>query len=538
MRSIRRAAVTATVTATIGVLLGSCSGAAAPDSADTTESATPVRGGDLTFAINTFPPCIDKTLNGQTATAFHPIYDKLVDQDLDTGAIVPWLATSWEVEKNGQRFVFHLQDGVTFSNGERLDAQVVADNFDNQKRLGDQGFATTARSHLANYTGADVIDPSTVALNFSKPSAGFLQAARSDTLAIIAPESLAKSPEERCAQGVIASGPFVQTELVPDSKVVLSRREGYAWGSSVNKNRGDAYLDSITFQVVPESSVRVGGLTSGQFDAVIDIPGTDLDRVRSSGSQVITSIAAGLNDSLLLNPGADPVLQDIDVRRALVKGIDTQEILDTTYTPDDEKARSILSVKAPGYIDLTDDYTFDPDGARSLLDKAGWVPGEGGIRKKDGRDLAIQLAYRNHLPQSQFELIQSQLKDIGVGVTLQPRTTAEDNAARTGGDWDVIYFQTLRADGDVLLVFDSGVGSVKGIAGSPELDELLERQSQTIDVDDRNAVLGEIQHLIADQALAVPLHASSMIYATSPDVHDLDIQADLYSVDFTDTWKG
>lgn len=536
MTSIRRLAARSAALVGAGILLAACGGAEPTEGASASD--TPVRGGDLTFALNTFPPCIDKTLNGQTATAFHPIYDKLVDQDLETGEIVPWLATSWDVENDGTRFVFHLQDGVTFSNGEKLDAQVVADNFVSQKRLGDDGFATTARSHLANFVGADVLDASTVALNFSKPSAGFLQAARSDTLAIIAPESLAKSPEERCAQGVIASGPFVQTELDPGSKVVLSRRDGYTWGSSINSNDGDAYLDSITFQVVPEASVRVGGLTSGQFDAVIDIPGVDTDRVRAADAQVITSIAAGLNDSLLLNPGTDPALQDVDVRRALVKGIDTQEILDTTFTPEDEKARSILSIKAPGYTDLSDDYTFDPDGARALLDEAGWVPGADGVREKDGRRLEIQLAYRNHLPQSQFELIQSQLKDIGVAVNLLPRTTAEDNAARTSGDWDVIYFQTLRADGDVLLVFDSEVGSVQGIAGSPELDELLEKQSQTIDVVERNAVLGDIQQLIADQAYAVPLHASSMIYATTGDVHDLKIQADLYSVDFVDTWKG
>ena len=178
---------------------------------------------------------------------------------------------------------------MTFSNGERLDAQVVADNFESQKRLGDSGFATTAKSHLANFTGAEVLDASTVALNFSEPSAGFLQAARSDTLAIIAPESLKKTPEERCAQGVIASGPFVQKELETNAKVVLARRDGYHWGSSLNKNKGEAYLDSITFLVVPESSVRIGGLTSGQLDAAIDIPSTDVDRAEGAGLTVIPS---------------------------------------------------------------------------------------------------------------------------------------------------------------------------------------------------------------------------------------------------------
>ena len=51
-------------------------------------------------------------------------------------------------------------------------------------------------------------------------------------------------------------------------------------------------------------------------------------------------------------------------------------------------------------------------------------------------------------------------------------------------------------------------------------------------------MLKEIQELIADQALAIPLHASSLIYATTPAVHDLRIQADLYSVDFVDAWKS
>ncbi len=523
----------AILASTLAVAAG-CSTATPAASAD----SEPVSGGDLTFAINTFPPCIDKTLNGQTATAFHPLYDKLVDQNLETGEIVPWLATSWEVRNDGRRFVFALRDGVTFSNGERLDAQVVADNFESQKRLGDSGFATTAKSHLANFTGAEVLDASTVALNFSEPSAGFLQAARSDTLAIIAPESLKKTPEERCAQGVIASGPFVQKELETNAKVVLARRDGYHWGSSLNKNKGEAYLDSITFLVVPESSVRIGGLTSGQLDAAIDIPSTDVDRAEGAGLTVIPSLAAGINDSLLLNPTFAPVLADLNVRRALVKGIDTQQIIDTTYTPSDEKARSILSVKAPGYTDLSSEYTYDPSGAKSLLDASGWTVGGDGFRTKDGEKLTVELAYRNHLPQSQFELIQSQLRDIGVAVNLQPRSTAEDNAARTDGTWESIYFQSLRADGDVLLVFSPTLGSTKGIASTPELNALLVKQSQTVDVDARNGVLKEIQELIADQALAIPLHASSLIYATTSAVHDLRIQADLYSVDFVDAWKS
>nr|WP_218679810.1 ABC transporter substrate-binding protein [Rhodococcus qingshengii] len=523
----------AILASTLAVAAG-CSTATPAASAD----SEPVSGGDLTFAINTFPPCIDKTLNGQTATAFHPLYDKLVDQNLETGEIVPWLATSWEVRNDGRRFVFALRDGVTFSNGERLDAQVVADNFESQKRLGDSGFATTAKSHLANFTGAEVLDASTVALNFSEPSASFLQAARSDTLAIIAPESLKKTPEERCAQGVIASGPFVQKELETNAKVVLARRDGYHWGSSLNKNKGEAYLDSITFLVVPESSVRIGGLTSGQLDAAIDIPSTDVDRAEGAGLTVIPSLAAGINDSLLLNPTFAPVLADLNVRRALVKGIDTQQIIDTTYTPSDEKARSILSVKAPGYTDLSSEYTYDPSGAKSLLDASGWTVGGDGFRTKDGEKLTVELAYRNHLPQSQFELIQSQLRDIGVAVNLQPRSTAEDNAARTDGTWESIYFQSLRADGDVLLVFSPTLGSTKGIASTPELNALLVKQSQTVDVDARNGVLKEIQELIADQALAIPLHASSLIYATTSAVHDLRIQADLYSVDFVDAWKS
>ena len=226
------------------------------------------------------------------------------------------------------------------------------------------------------------------------------------------------------------------------------------------------------------------------------------------------------------------------MRRALVKGIDPQQIIDTTYTPSDEKARSILSVKAPGYTDLSSEYTYDPSGAKSLLDASGWTVGGDGFRTKDGEKLTVELAYRNHLPQSQFELIQSQLRDIGVAVNLQPRSTAEDNAARTDGTWESIYFQSLRADGDVLLVFSPTLGSTKGIASTPELNALLVKQSQTVDVDARNGVLKEIQELIADQALAIPLHASSLIYATTPAVHDLRIQADLYSVDFVDAWKS
>ncbi len=203
---------------------------------------------------------------------------------------MPWLAKSWEVSEDGTPYVLHLLNGVTFSNGERLDAEAVKLNFDNVVELGEQGRAFQSSAYLLGYQGSTVIDPHTVQMTFDQPKAVFLQALSEKPLGIIAPETITtKTPEDRLAHGVIGSGPFVISNVVQDQKIEVKRRDDYQCSSAKNAHQGPAYLDGITFQIPPENAVRTGALLSDQIQVATTVPANDSENISGQGFEYLVT---------------------------------------------------------------------------------------------------------------------------------------------------------------------------------------------------------------------------------------------------------
>ena len=126
------------------------------------------------------------------------------------------------------------------------------------------------------YEGTTVVDPRTVRVDFSAPSAQFLQASSTFSLGLLSPASAALSVEDRCAGKFVGSGPFAVRSYTFDQEVVLGKGAGYDWASGADDHTGEAYLDTVTVKFVPEASVRTGSLLSGQIDATAAISTVDL----------------------------------------------------------------------------------------------------------------------------------------------------------------------------------------------------------------------------------------------------------------------
>src|SRR5690606_7311208 len=112
-----------------------------------------------------------------------------------------------------------------------------------------------------------------------------------------------------------------------------------------------------------------------------------------------------------------PTLGDINVRKALLMATDRQAFIDDVYLGHAVMATSSLSPNvAKFYNPDVPVYEYDPEGAKALLDEAGWVPGDDGIREKDGEKLAFTLAVIQGDTQRrpEAEVAQQWYKDIGV----------------------------------------------------------------------------------------------------------------------------
>jgi peptide/nickel transport system substrate-binding protein len=538
-RSRTRAWAVAALVPTL--LLAACSTAAAPavgPSDAAAASADPTPGGTLRFALGASPSGVDPQQVGSNVSIYvaRQLADSLTDQDPETGEIVPWIATSWDVSDDLTQFTFHLRDGVTFSDGTPLTAATVKANLDVLARGLGAGSAL-ATSYLSGYVETRVDDERTATVVFEAPNAQFLQATSTVSLAILSDATTQAAPEERLQGDVVGSGPFVLESYTQDQGAVLTRRDGYAWASGVSDHDGEAYLDRIEFTVVPESGVRAGGLASDQFDAIGDVLPQDVAQVEATDGTVLTRTNPGVVFVLQPNVTAAP-LDDPDVRRAVNLAIDRQQLVDTVLSDAFRPATSVLASTTPGYVDLSDELALDADAAVDLLDDAGWEPGDDGIRQKDGQRLTFDVVYAPLFTGSQavLELVQQQLRAAGVDLQIRQQTPAEQQQSLTAGAFGTYYYNVTRADGDILRTqFSSTLRNINQRPADDVLDPLLDAQLAAADPAARADLVAQAQREVLDQGLAIPLFELAQSIGVAGDVHGVAFDASSRLL-FHDAW--
>ena len=541
-RPARRFAVAATVLA--GVLaLSSCAGgsSASPATGGASSAATsaePTPGGDLRFALGASPQGVDPQQVGSNVSIYiaRQLADSLTDQDPETGEIVPWLATSWEISPDLTQFTFHLRDDVTFSDGTALTAETVKKNFDSLT-TDLAGVAVLAGSYLAGYTGATVVDEHTVTIPFAEPTAQFLQATSTVSLAIVSDATTAVPAPERLQGKVIGSGPFTLDSYTQDQGASIVKRAGYAWASEAFDHQGEAYLDSVTFSIVPESGVRAGGLASDQFEAVGDVLPQDVPLVESGGGVILNRSNPGIAFILHVNTSQAP-LDDPAVRQAVQVAVDRQELVDTVLSDTFLPATSVLAANTPGYTDLSGTLAFDPEQAAEILDAAGWTTGADGIRVKDGQPLTFDVVYAPLFTGSQavLELTQQQLRAVGIDLELRQQTPAEQTTTQKSGDYDTYYYNSTRAEGDILrTAFSSKFNNLNRRAPDTVLDPLLEAELSEPDAAARADLLAQAQEIVVDEGYAIPLFELAQSIGVAGDVQGLGFEASS-RLTFYDAW--
>ncbi len=531
--SIRSRALPVVAALGAALLLASCSSPNA--GADPSASGDPVVGGTLTFAIAVDSQCIDpqQVGNNDAIAIARQTVASLTTQDPDTGEILPWLAESFEANDDASSFTFELREGATYADGAPIDAASVKTNFEAIQSLGAR--APLGSSYLADLESIDVVDDSTVTVNFTRPSAQFLQATSTFSLGLLSPATASVDQADRCLGDYVGSGPFSVQDYTPNEGATLVRRDGYDWGPETNAHSGEAYLDAIEFVVVPEAGNRTGSLQSGQIDATAGISTTDAVLFEGDDFWSLNRANPGVVYNLYANQST-PTLADRDVRLAIQKAIDREEITETLLGPDDRVATSPLSSSTPLFTDLSDVLEHDPEAAEEILDDAGWTEGEDGIREKDGEKLSFQVTYWQS-PKEVLELVQQQLRAIGVDLQLTFASIADSQAASAEGTYDFVYGNLTRSDPDVLrTVFtaDNPTGNTRRTERT-EVDDLLDAQSAITDTAARQRAVDEAARALVTEGITIPIYELSTTITAASTVRGLTFEASS-RLDFYDAW--
>ncbi|MFE8147715.1 ABC transporter substrate-binding protein [Brenneria goodwinii] len=471
----------------------------------------PVQGGILNVGLGSDTPIIDPhiTAYGVTALIARNVVDSLVGQAEDN-SFTPWLAERWEINDDNTSYTFHLRKDVTFSDGTKLDAEAVKYNL--ERILNPKTTSSYAKSLLGPIDNITTPDANTIVIHYSEPFAPLLQGLSLPYLGIQSPTYLKKTPNT--SNTVVGSGPFILDSFVKGSGSKLSKRADYHWGPGYAKHTGPAYLDGLTFKYLPEASVRLGALTSGQIQAIDAVPPANFPSVKKNPRlDVVTYENPGVNRVLYLNTTKGP-FQDVNVRKAFQSAADTATAVKVAYFGTLKAADNVVG-PATLYYDPTvkSRWGFDLQKANQLLDNTGWNSKDSeGYRQKDGKRLTVTFVYATTNVEAAdvtlFQAIQYQVKQAGFDLKLAPLDVGEFSTRTNANDYDIASNFFVRAEPDILrTVFDSAYAPPNGnnFARIGSLDEKLRRAVGAGDAE-RKQLYTDIQREIIDQAYVLPVY--------------------------------
>ncbi len=305
--------------------------------------------GRVTIAVTTEPSTLDpQAVNDRSSRVVTAnLFESLLGRDAST-ALVPVLATGFEVVDD-DTWRFFVREGVTFHDGQVLNAQAVADSLN---RMLDPDYSTQRDSYVRGITVAEAVDEFTVDIHTDGVNATIpLQIAQ---LPVIAPGTGDTVGEEP-----VGTGPYVFEDWERGQQITAARNANY-WGEAPS-------IDAFTVRFIPDKQTSLAALQAGEVDLVLDILPEQVPLVPQA-----LSVPATEYSYIALN-ALRPDLAPPEIRVAMNLAVDKELIAETLYEgyakPNDAQH---LSPGMLGYNPDIGPFPYDPDQAREIMESHGW----------------------------------------------------------------------------------------------------------------------------------------------------------------------
>jgi peptide/nickel transport system substrate-binding protein len=451
------------------------------------QTARPVTGGVLRVGLDAGAKSFDPHFSLQWPERYvmYAVYNTLVGLDKNLN-VVPELARSWDVSRDGRALTFKLQNGVKFHDGTEFTADVVRWNIE---RIKDPANKSPQRLVLDPVERVEVVDRTTVRLHLREPFAPLLASLAIYPGFIVSPAAVAKHGAD-FPRHPVGTGPFRFVEWVPDGRVVLERFPDY-W------DKGKPYLDRVEFRIVPDSAVRTVMLRTGELDLTDGIQAKDLSLLEADQNLRLAKL-----DSLrfiALQWRVDrPPFNNKSLRQAITCAIDRGQIREAIFAG---TGRVATHPDGGGWW-------YDPNlqGCDANLEQAKRKLAEAGLASGFSQQFTVSNTPDNVLL---AELLQQQLSRVGVQMQIELVNPADAYARVVDGKTNWTHtFWSPRPDPHIRfynLFHSKGFDNTTSYS-NPEVDRLLMEAASTYDIAARKALYNKLERLIVDDAPYVFLH--------------------------------
>jgi peptide/nickel transport system substrate-binding protein len=463
-------------------------------------AAAPSHGQTLRIGLAEDPDVLDPTLARTFVgrIVFAGLCDKLFDLDEKLG-IVPQLATGYEWSADNKALVLRLRQGVTFHDGEKLDAAAVKYSIERHKTMA----GSNRRTELTQVTSVDVVDEYTARLNLSAPFAPLLAVLTDRSGMMVSPKA-AQATGDKFGTRPVCTGPYRFVERVAQDRIVLERYPGY-W------NKAAVNFDRVVYLPIVDATVRLANLRAGQLDFIERLAPSDVPGLRDDTRFRIAKIVEIGYQGITINTGKsdlaqkNPLGRDARVREAFELALDRQGIVQVAMDGEAAVGNQWVAPTNPYYAKNAPLPKRDVAKAKALLAAAG-VPNPSFTLMTPTTSDAQRIA----------QVVQAMAKEAGFDIKIQSTEFATSLGLADKGQMEAyVLAWSGRADPDGNLQQFYTCNAPNNYSGfcSKEMDELIQQSRTELDSRKRAQIYEKIAAIAAKERPIVYLFHRHWLWA-------------------------
>lgn len=450
--------------------------------------ALAAQASDLRIALQDDPDVLDPAQSRSFVgrIVYEAMCDSLIDIDADVN-FVPKLATDWKFSDDGLSLVMNLRQGVKFQNGEEFNADAVVYTINRNMTMKE----SRRKSDLASVDKIEKTGDYQVTFTLKQPDASLIAQLYDRAGMIVAPKAAEEAGADFGAHPVCA-GPFKFVERVPQDRIVLEKFADY-WDAE------NIHFDKVTYLPIPDTTVRLANLQSGDIDLVDRIASTDADIVRNNPKLGYAEVAGLGNMGIYFNIGngdnaKNPMGENKLLRQAFSLAIDREAINQVVFNGTALPSNQPWPPTSSWYDQNHPVQPRDADKARALVTEAGFDR------------VKVTLKHANNPVVTQaMQMIQAMVAEAGFDVALQSTEFATLLDDQSSGNYQVTrsdWSGRPDPDGNVYQFFTTTGGLNDPKYSNPEVDRILGEARASTDPAVRKAKYDAfVDHLLEDNSI-------------------------------------